>query len=117
MKKRIFIIFLLICLLYAIQSCDDEESNASKSACLKSTLKDWEKEEFDGFKPDACCFIDDGEDQWCSAVQKSKTKEFIEYVKKNDEGYNKDSKISIDCKSSYIKFIKYGIILLLLFLS
>ena len=29
MKKRIFIIFLLICLLYAIQSCDDEESNAS----------------------------------------------------------------------------------------
>ena len=116
MKKRIFIIFLLICLLYAIQSCEDEESNASKSACLKSTLKDWEKEEFDGFKPDACCFIDDGKDPWCGAVQKSKTKELIEYMK-NGEEYNKDSKISIDCKSSYIKFIKYGIILLLLFLS
>ena len=40
----------------------------------------------------------------------------LEYMK-NGEEYNKDSKISIDCKSSYIKFIKYGIILLLLFLS
>ncbi len=110
MNKAFVILFLIICFNYVTPFCESDDDDASKNVCNSKELsaEEKEKDEEIGQTPDSCCYIESSEGKGCGAYEKKKVPDFVKEYKK------KDSKLSIDCASSYINLIKFSLIFLLL---
>ena len=110
MNKAFAILFLIICFNYVTPECFYHGDDVSKKVCNSRELspEEKEKDEETNQTPDSCCLAESSEGKMCSAFEKKKVPDLVKDAKKDD------SKVSVDCASSYIDLIKFSLVFLLL---
>ncbi len=109
--KKIFVALLFIIYFdYVSLKCYLDDETVSKKVCTSRTLDEDEKKDEDNTY-DVCCYVESTDGKYCDYFLKKNVADQVKEIKK------KDSKFSIDCASSYINLIKFGLVYLLLFLN